>query len=105
MSILFFSIIVFVLSGFLITTIGSASRQGSIEREIKLFLKSYKNTSLISLEETENAGDTIITVMVHSPSEFTQRAINLLDSQIESRINEDIDLQFQVIPVKTFEDE
>lgn len=94
-----------VLSYFLLDTIKQAQRMGAIEEEIRIFLKTYDNTTLISLEEYENVTGSVIRITLRSPSELTQRAVNILDDQIEGRIEEEVDLQILLIPVTKLVDD
>ena len=94
-----FMVIVSVLSFVLFNTVTDAQLDGAIESEVQTFLKTYDNTYVESIEKKSVDNRLIITVTVQSPSNFNQRAINLLDEELQSRLQRDVDLHFLQIPV------
>lgn len=104
-SVIVFVFVLFILTGFLVTTISTARRQSNIERTVTNYLRSYNDTTLISIDENNDPDESNVTVVVQSPSSFTQRAINLLDTELEERLGKEVSLQLLVIPVTRLQDE
>lgn len=104
---MFFFIIIFgLLSVFLFSTISDARRIRTIEHGVSQFLLSYDDTTVVSIREEKTVLKTnLLTVTIQSPSLFTQRAVSLLDQQLEAQLKEPIDLQIILIPATKIVDE
>lgn len=98
-SLLVLIVVMVILSGFLLSTIFTVQRQNMIEGEIRTFLKVYSDTTLIELTEKDIPGEILIKATIQSPSQFTQKAVSLLDQRLEDRLDKKVNLQILIIPV------
>jgi len=98
-SLVFFILMLGILSVFFVNAIGQTQRRRVIEQTVSVFLANYKDAQLISLTEKQNAGRDIVTVLVQAPSDFYDTATSLLEADIEEQLGSPIDLQFYAIPV------
>ncbi len=105
LSIVLFLSVFGLLTVFLVTTINDAGRSKAIEEEVRLFLKNYDSSTVVSIQEYPAVNSDVITLTIRSPSMFTQRAVNLLDRRIEDRLGEEVDLQIILIPATKLVDE
>jgi len=105
LSIVLFLSVFGLLTVFLVTSINDAGRSKAIEEEVRLFLKNYDSSTVVSIQEYPAVNSDVITLTIRSPSMFTQRAVNLLDRRIEDRLGEEVDLQIILIPATKLVDE